>query len=117
MINGNDFRAFQYNVLGLGSKLIGDISFSGNTIITATIEGNVKMLNSATLTLERDSKVTGRIEAFDLEIFGEVDGDIHSEGSVSIRSSAQVSGSIKARKLVIYPGAIVNTEANSQAAP
>ncbi len=117
MINGNDFRAFQYNVLGLGSKLSGNVSFSGNTIITATIEGNVKMLNSAKLILERDSKITGKIEAFDLEIFGEVDGDIYSEGSVSIRSSAQVSGSIKAKKLVIYPGAIVNTEANSQTAP
>lgn len=117
MISNSEFRVFQYNVLGMGSKLSGDVSFSGDTIITASIEGNIKMLNSAKLVLERDSQVKGKIEAYDLEIFGEVDGDIISEGSVSIRSSAQVSGSIKAKKLVIYPGAIVNTQAISQAAP
>ncbi|HLW56830.1 MAG TPA: polymer-forming cytoskeletal protein [Bacteriovoracaceae bacterium] len=114
MINGNDFKNFQYNVLGAETQLTGNINFSGDAIITATIEGNIKMLNSSKLILERGSKIKGQIEAFDLEVFGEVIGDILSEGSVAIRSSAQVTGSIKAKKLIIYPGAIVDTTAISQ---
>lgn len=114
MISNNDFKTFQYNILGPQTLLRGDIHFCGDAIITANIDGNIKMLNSAKLILERGSKVKGRIEAFDLEIFGNVEGDIISEGSVSIRSSAQVSGSIKAKKLIIYPGAIVDTQAASQ---
>lgn len=114
MISGNDFKNFQYNVLGPSTLLTGDIHFSGDAIITAAITGNIKMLNSGKLILERGSLVKGRIEAFDLEVFGEVEGDIISQGSVAIRSSAQVSGSIKAKRLIIYPGAIVNTEAISQ---
>lgn len=114
MINGNDFKNFHYNVLGPDTHLIGDINLAGDAIITAKIEGNIKMLNSSKLILERGSQVKGCIESFDLEVFGEVTGDIISEGSVAIRSSAQVTGSIKAKKLIIYPGAIVNTEAYSQ---
>lgn len=113
MISGNDFKTFQYNILGPLTQISGNISFCGDAIITASIEGNIKMLNSAKLVLERGSKVKGAIEAFDLEVFGEVEGDIISEGSVSIRSSAQVNGSIKAKKLIIYPGAIVDTSAHS----
>lgn len=114
MISSNDFKAFQYNILGSQTLITGDINFSGDAIITATVEGNIKMLHSSKLVLERGSKVKGAISAFDLEIFGEVEGDITSEGSVSIRSSAQVSGSIKAKKLIIYPGAIVDTRADCQ---
>lgn len=114
MISGNDFKTFQYNILGPNTVLSGDIHFTGDAIITASVTGNIKMLSSNKLILERGSRVEGRIEAFDLEIFGEVEGDIISEGSVAIRSSAVVSGSITAKKLVIYPGAIVNTQASSQ---
>ncbi|MFA5584845.1 MAG: polymer-forming cytoskeletal protein [Bacteriovoracaceae bacterium] len=114
MISGNDFKTFQYNILGAGTHLTGDISLSGDTILTARIEGNITMLSPSKLVLERGSEVEGRIEAFDLEVFGSIKGDIISNGSVSIRSSAQISGSIKAKKLIIYPGAIVDTKAITQ---
>lgn len=114
MITNNDFKTFQYNILGQQTQVTGDISFSGDAILTASVEGNIKMLNSAKLLLERGSKVKGSIEAFDLEIFGEVEGNITSSGTVSIRSNAQVTGMVKAKKLIIYPGALVNTESHSQ---
>ena len=114
MINDQDFRQFQYNVLGVKSKVIGDLVLSGDAIITSHIDGSVEVIDSGKLVLERGSFIRGKITAFDLEIFGQVEGEIVCSGLVSIRSSGQVTGSIKSARLVIYPGAVVEMTADSQ---
>lgn len=114
MINDNDFRKFHYNILGVKSKVIGDLILSGDSIITSSVEGSIEVKDTGKLVLERGSFIKGKIKAIDLEIFGQVQGEIECSGLVSIRSSAQVMGSIKSARLVIYPGAIVEMTANSQ---
>lgn len=114
MLNDHDFRQFHYNVLGVKSKVIGDLILCGDSIITSMVEGSIEVLDSGKLVLERGSFIRGKIKAIDLEIFGQVEGDIECSGLVSIRSSGQVSGSIRSAKLVIYPGAIVEMTANSE---
>lgn len=114
MISDNDFRQFNYNVLGVKSKIIGDLTLSGDAIITSSVEGSIEVIENGKLVLERGSFIKGKIKAIDLEIFGKVEGEIECSGLVSIRSSAHVTGSIKSARLVIYPGAIVEMTANSQ---
>jgi cytoskeletal protein CcmA (bactofilin family) len=114
MTNEHDFRQFNYNVLGMKSKLVGDLTLSGDAIITSTVEGSIEVMDTGKLVLERGSYVKGKIKAIDLEIFGQVEGDIECSGLVSIRSSAQVSGTIKSARLVVYPGAVVEMTASSQ---
>lgn len=114
MIKDQDFREFHYNVLGLNSKITGDLFLCGDSIITSEIQGNVVMQDEGKLILERGSKIIGSIKGIDVEIFGEVEGDIECRGLVSIRSGARVSGTIKSGRLVIYPGAIVEVNAVAQ---
>lgn len=114
MMTDQDFRLFHYNILGTNSRVVGDLILSGDAIITSTIEGSVEVLDSGKLVLERGSFVKGKIKAIDLEIFGKVEGEIECSGLVSIRSSAEVSGTIKSARLVIYPGAVVEMKASSQ---
>ncbi len=114
MISDNDFRQFNYNVLGVKSRIIGDLILSGDAIITSSVEGSIEVVENGKLILERGSFIKGKIKAIDLEIFGQVEGEIECSGLVSIRSSAHVTGSIKSARLVIYPGAIVEMTANSQ---
>lgn len=113
MIQDQDFREFHYNVLGAKSKFIGDLTLYGDAIITSEVHGSIEIKEQGKLVLERESFVKGKIRAIDLEIFGTVEGDIECEGTVSIRSSATVTGNIKSGKLVIYPGAVVETSLHS----
>lgn len=110
MRSDNDFRDFNYNVLGSRSKVIGDIILCGDAIITSEIHGSIEVLEQGKLVLERGSFVKGKIKAIDLEIFGTVEGDIECAGLVSVRSSARITGTLKSGRLVIYPGAIIETE-------
>ncbi len=110
MRSDNDFREFNYNVLGSRSKVIGDVILSGDAIITSEIHGSIEVLGQGKLVLERGSFVKGRIKAIDLEIFGTVEGEIECEGLVSVRSSARITGTLKSGRLVVYPGAILETD-------
>lgn len=114
MMNDQDFRQFHYNVLGVKSRVVGDLILSGDAIITSAVEGSIEVLDQGKLVLERGSFVKGKIKALDVEIFGEVQGEIECSGLVSIRSSAHVTGTIKSARLVVYPGAIVEMSASSQ---
>ena len=114
MINDNDFRHFNYNVLGVKSKVVGDLILSGDAIITSCVEGSIEVIDTGKLVLERGSFIKGKIKAIDLEIFGDVEGEIVCSGLVSIRSSGRVTGSIQSARLVVYPGAIVEMTAHSQ---
>ena len=113
MINDQDFKDFHYNVLGAKSRIIGNLTLAGDAIVNSHIEGSIEVTGEGKLVLERGSFIKGTIKAQDLEIFGVVDGDIDCRGLVSIRSSAQVQGSIKSGRLVIYPGAVVEMKASS----
>ncbi len=113
MMDDQDFRQFNYNVLGVQSKINGDLILQGDTILNSTVEGTIEVLNSGKLVLERGSFVKGKIRAIDLDIFGTVEGDIECSGLLSIRSSAIVQGQIKAGRLVIYPGAVVEMTAST----
>jgi cytoskeletal protein CcmA (bactofilin family) len=113
-MNETDFRKFNYNVLGANSSIKGDLTLTGDAIITSRIEGSVEVKETGKLVLERGSHIIGKVKAIDLEIFGQVDGEIECSGIVSIRSSAHVVGTVKSARLVIYPGAVVEMTANSQ---
>ncbi len=113
-MNETDFRKFNYNVLGTNSSIKGDLILSGDAIITSKIEGSIEVKDTGKLVLERGSHIIGKVKAIDLEIFGQVDGEIDCSGLVAIRSSAHVVGSVKSARLVIYPGAVVEMSANSQ---
>lgn len=114
MIQEQDFKEFKYNILGANSKISGDLVLSGDAIITSHIEGSIKVIGEGRLILERGSFIDGKVEAHDVEIFGTVSGEIKSTGTVSVRASAKISGSLESSKLVVYPGAIVEMDISTK---
>lgn len=114
MLNDQDFKEFHYNVLGAHSKIIGNLMLAGDTIINSHVEGSIEMTGNGKLIIERGSLIKGNIKATDLDVFGTIEGEVECLGLLSIRSSAHVQGSIKSERLVIYPGAIVETNASTE---
>ena len=114
MIQDQDFKDFRYNVLGSDSKIVGSLILCGDAIVTSVIEGSIEVQGEGRLVLERGSYVKGKIIAKELEIFGTVEGEIYCSGTISVRSSARLSGTLKSGKLVIYPGAIVDMDVATQ---
>jgi cytoskeletal protein CcmA (bactofilin family) len=109
----NDFKTYHYNVVGLQSEVVGVLKLKGDTIFNGVIDGELHMIEGK-LVLERGSKIKGKIVAHEIEVFGEVLGDIFCSGKLSFRSSAKFDGDIQSNSLVIYPGAQINMHAQAQ---
>lgn len=109
-----DFKTLNFTLLGKESNFDGELSLSGDVIIAGGFKGQLNIKDSGKLTLERDAQVEGTIQCDDIEIFGSFSGTIQSSGTVSVRSSAIVSGRLKGQKLSIYPGARLNIEGDTE---
>ena len=115
-MNESDFKSYNFSLLGANSYFEGDLSFEGDVILAGHLKGTIN-IKKGKLTLERTSKTEGTIYCEDIEVFGEFSGAINSSGVTSIRSSAVVSGNIKAKKLSIFPGAQLNMEGETSDTP
>lgn len=110
MIAEQDFKKLNYNVVGNLTHFEGELKIKGDTIIAGSFSGTITVLDNAKILIERDAKISAKIFCHDIEVFGQFEGSIQSSGTLIVRSSAQLSGKIEAKKLSIYPGAVLNME-------
>lgn len=109
----SDFRKLHFSLLGKNSELEGDFKFSGDILINCIVKGNITMVDGGKITLEREARLEGNIYCQDIEVFGEIHGSVDAAGTMMIRSSAIVSGTIHAKNLSIFPGATINMEGHT----
>jgi len=109
-----EFKKQNYTVLGTKNIIEGDLKFHGDTIIHCKVTGTISMVDDAKLIIERPAQFDGIIYCKDVEVFGEIKGTIKASGTVTIRSSANLSGNIQANKLSVYPGAVLNIEGHTE---
>ena len=103
-----DFKTTRFNVLGAQSKIKGEFHLSGPTTVCGEVDGTIH--TTARLVLDRQSRMQGTIHGHDIEITGYFRGEIFSTGTLSLKAGSEVSGTIKATNLVIYPGALVDMD-------
>ena len=102
------FQEKNYTLLAQDSSLEGVFHLQGQTYISGEVKGDVFMKEDSPLTINLKGKVNGLIQCHDLEVFGQINGEIKSSGKVTLYASAKVSGQVLAENLKIYPGAILN---------
>lgn len=106
-------RQQDFSFLGKSSKIKGELYLSGTTHLASSIEGEIRMQEKSELTLEHESKVKGDIHCHNLEVYGEVQGNIYSTGLVTFHPTSRFSGKLSAQKLVIKPGADLNMDGHT----
>jgi len=100
------------SLVAAGTVLSGDITFCQELVIAGTVNGSVFCDGEDTSVVKilEGGTFTGEINAPRVEIAGKVDANITGTSSVSIDSSADVSGVIRFYKLAVRPGAVVTGE-------
>ncbi len=94
------------NVIGEGTRILGDISSNGDLRIDGTVEGN--LLASGKCVLGTTGAVKGNIDAKNADISGQVRGDVTIQKLLLLKSSGKVHGDIKTNKMVIENGGEFN---------
>ncbi len=97
------------NVSVIGPTLVfkGELSADEDLVIEGTIEGTIAH-HKKNLTIGKEGRVTADIHASSVLIEGELNGDIHSDGLVSLAKGAKVTGDLYCNRLVTEEGARFN---------
>ena len=100
------------SLVAAGTVLSGDITFCKELVIAGTVNGSVMCSgeDSSVVKILEGGSFTGEINAPRVEIAGKVDANVTGTNSVSIGSSAEVSGVIRFHKLAVSPGAVITGE-------
>jgi len=94
------------NVSVIGSTLVikGELSADKDLIIEGHVEGTIAH-HKKNLTVGEKGRVKADIYASSVIVLGQLIGDIHSEGIVSLAKGADVKGNIFCARLVVEEGA------------
>ncbi len=99
-------QARSKNVSVIGPTLVfkGELSADEDLIIEGHIEGTIAH-HKKHLTVGEQGRVKADIHASSVIVFGQLIGDIHSEGIVSLAKGADVKGDIFCGRIVMEDGA------------
>jgi len=106
---GDQPRIHSKNVSVIGPTLVfkGELSADEDLVIEGTIEGTIAH-HKKHLTIGKKGRVTADIHASSVIVEGELNGDIHSDGLVSLANGATVNGNVYCDRLVMEDGARFN---------
>jgi cytoskeletal protein CcmA (bactofilin family) len=98
------------NIIGQGTKIVGDVETNGDIRIDGNIEGNVK--SKGKVVIGSNGLIKGEVFCSNAELAGSLNGKINVSELLSLKASSKVDGDIKTGKLNIEPGAIFTGTCN-----
>lgn len=94
-------------IIGENVFIEGSIRGEGNLMIEGTVKGKIELAKHH-LTVGPNGNVTAEIQAGDVTVSGHVVGNITALEKVTITKAADFSGEIKAKRISVEDGAMLN---------
>jgi cytoskeletal protein CcmA (bactofilin family) len=96
-------------LIGAGTTVNGDVTFTGGLRIDGTVRGNIATVNgeAGTLVVSESALIDGEIKVSHVVINGTVTGPITAHDFLELQPKAKVSGDIDYRTLEMHLGAMV----------
>jgi len=97
------------SLIGNGSRIEGDIVFSGGLRIDGQVVGNVRGSGDkpCTLVLSEQAKVEGEIDVGHVVINGTVLGPVRSTEYIELMPKSKVTGDVTYKSIEMHVGAVV----------
>jgi cytoskeletal protein CcmA (bactofilin family) len=100
------FNPNTLNIINSGTQILGDVNSDGDMRVDGTIKGY--LTSKARLVLGPTAVIEGDVKAANIEISGEVNGNIYASELLTIKTTAKINGDIISNKLIIEAGAVFN---------
>jgi cytoskeletal protein CcmA (bactofilin family) len=105
-------------VAAIGKSIVfkGELTGSEDLEVNGTVEGDVKLPDN-TLTVGQTGHVKASVSAKSVQIVGKVQGDVTATERIEIEASGVVDGDLRAPRLLVQEGAVMNGTVEMTAAP
>lgn len=96
-------------LIGSGTIIEGNITFSGGLRVDGHVRGNVMAVDGkpGTLVLSEQAQIEGEIRVSHVVINGTVAGPVHAAEYVELQSKANVTGDVYYKTLEMQLGAVI----------
>lgn len=97
------------SLIGAGTIVEGDVTFSGGLRIDGTVRGHVATVDNqpATLVISEQATIDGEVRVSHVVINGTVRGPVMANDYLELQAKARVNGDVTYRTLEMHVGAIV----------
>lgn len=96
-------------LVGVDTRIEGDIHFSGGLRVDGAIRGNVSEPNASpsTLILSEHGRIEGAVSASKIVINGKVVGPVRASQFIELQSKARITGDVYYKSLEMHTGAVI----------
>jgi cytoskeletal protein CcmA (bactofilin family) len=96
-------------LVGVDTRINGDVHFSGGLRVDGSIRGNVTEPNASpsTLILSENGSIEGAVTASKIVINGKVVGAVKAGQFIELQSKAHITGDVHYKSLEMHTGAVI----------
>ncbi|TYP99742.1 cytoskeletal protein CcmA (bactofilin family) [Tenacibaculum adriaticum] len=102
------------NVIGKGTKIIGDVISEGDFRIDGILEGSLK--TDGRVIIGQEGFIQGNVECANADIEGKFSGEFIVSDTLTAKTSANITGSVIVGQISTEPGAAFNATCNMKGA-
>ena len=97
------------SLIGAGTVVDGDVTFTGGLRIDGHVRGNVIAANSepGTLVVSEQAKIDGQIRVSHVVINGTVNGPVTADDYLELQPKARILGDVSYKMLEMHVGAVI----------
>lgn len=107
------------SLIGAGTSIEGDITFSGGLRIDGEVKGNVRAVGdqASTLVVSEHARIEGEVSVSHVVINGTVIGPVRSSEFLELQPKARVTGDVEYSSIEMHLGAVVQGRLIHQGTP
>ena len=94
------------SIVGPGMKILGDCETDGTVRIEGSVQGSVRA--GKAVVVGKDGTVEGDISTQDAVVSGRIVGSLMAASRLEVQASAVIEGEVKARRMQLDEGAVLN---------
>lgn len=97
-------------LIGRQTEILGDVRFTGGLHVDGRIKGKVDASGDkgSSLSVSESGAIEGDVRVPNIVLNGQVTGDVHATGKITLAAKARVIGNVYYRILEMQGGAAVN---------
>ena len=105
-VKSKKLKTMERNVVAKNTSIIGDIISEGDFRVDGSIEGTIK--TNGKIIIGSEGFVKGKVSSSHADIEGKFSGELLVQETLTLKSSAHISGEVVTGKLSVEPGATFN---------
>ncbi|MDX8401707.1 MAG: polymer-forming cytoskeletal protein [Mariprofundaceae bacterium] len=95
-------------LIGVHTKLSGELNFEGTVRIDGIFEGNIRATKDGMLIVSESAEIRGEVHVPRLQLHGLIKGNVHAADSIEIGPKGRLNGDLEYRTIQLAEGGAIN---------